>query len=192
MQRLNVENCLLVSYYDILISDQENCRGCLICFPTMYYDSRNCVLRSLPDFTIFYFFFSYHRLHFYHFFHHFFSLKKFNLAFNLRKSVFETARSTHLERFNKARVCKVYAGYFACVRKGRCIMHCEEWLLHKSLEAWQYAEAGRTLTPVSTELLKDLNNAPIETTTIGTINFYRLVISRNVSSKFNYTLESQL
>lgn len=36
-------------------------------------------------------------------------------------------------------------------------MHREEWVLHK---AWQYAEAGRwTLTPVSTELLKDLNNA---------------------------------
>lgn len=38
-------------------------------------------------------------------------------------------------------------------------MHREEWVLHKAIEAWQYAEAGRTLTPVSTELLKDLNNA---------------------------------
>lgn len=83
-----------------------------------------------------------------------------NLLWNL-KSMFNENASAYLRWSNI--VCARGEGLtqrFVCVRKGCCIMHYEEyeWLLHK-LEAMQYTEGGRTLTPVSIELLENLNNA---------------------------------
>lgn len=70
--------------------------------------------RCLPEFTIFLITFL-----------HSFPPSLRNLTLNLGKSRFNKCGEVGCD-LTIARVCKVYTRYFACVRKGCCIMHREE------------------------------------------------------------------